>query len=434
MLGMMLLVALLVTLGGCQSAGDGAGDVETIDLRVTWWGNEVRNEKTQAALALYSEAHPEVLIDGQFSEWTDYWHELSIAAAGRSLPDVLQMDYAYLNQYTEHNLLLDLTPYVAEGSLNLSAAQETVVASGQVDGKLYAVATGINAPALVYNKTVTDAAGVTVKDNMTLDEFVDLARTIYVNTGYKTNYACGVGHNILSTYLRGNGRILYEDGRLGVDDPTEFEPFFAVYEQGHLEGWHIGAEVFAKIPAGSVPQDPLVAGTQPENSSWSVLCWSNQYMAYAAAAPAGVELKLTTQPTENPGRSNFLKPSQFFAVAANSPNQETAVDLIDYWTNSVAANEILLGERGVPLSQTVSAAITSQLSPADQEVLTFVNEVIAPNSSPLNPPDPSGSFEVAALINTLVEQVAGGQLTATDAAETLYREGNEIMARNNNKN
>ena len=80
-------------------------------LTVAWWGNQTRNERTQAALDKYSELNPGVTFDGQFSEWSDYWNKLATAAAGHSLPDVLQMDYAYLDQYVTNNLLVDLTPY-----------------------------------------------------------------------------------------------------------------------------------------------------------------------------------------------------------------------------------------------------------------------------------------------------------------------------------
>ena len=64
------------------------------NLTVAWWGNQVRNERTQSALDKYSELNPGVVLDGQFSEWGDYWNKLATASAGNSIPDVIQMDYA----------------------------------------------------------------------------------------------------------------------------------------------------------------------------------------------------------------------------------------------------------------------------------------------------------------------------------------------------
>ena len=106
-------------------------------------------KERRAALDKYTELNPGVTLDGQFSEWGDYWNKLATASAGNSLPDVVQMDYAYLDQYAKNNLLLDLTPYVEDGTLNLDDANADVLNSGKVDGKLYAVPIGINAPAIV---------------------------------------------------------------------------------------------------------------------------------------------------------------------------------------------------------------------------------------------------------------------------------------------
>ena len=48
-----------------EAAGDGS------ELVFAWWGNQVRNERTQQMLELYSEQNPGVTFDGQFSEWND---------------------------------------------------------------------------------------------------------------------------------------------------------------------------------------------------------------------------------------------------------------------------------------------------------------------------------------------------------------------------
>ena len=77
------------------------------NLVMYWWGNQVRNERTQAALDKYCELNPGVSIDGQFAEWNDYWNKLATMAAGQAIPDVLQMDYMYVDQYAKSNLLVD---------------------------------------------------------------------------------------------------------------------------------------------------------------------------------------------------------------------------------------------------------------------------------------------------------------------------------------
>lgn len=398
-------------------------------LTVAWWGNQTRNERTQAALDKYSELNPGVTFDGQFSEWSDYWNKLATAAAGHSLPDVIQMDYAYLDQYVTNNLLVDLTPYIEDGTLNVDDCSEDIINSGSVDGKVYSIPIGVNAPAMVYNKTITDQAGIEIKDNMTLDEFVAVSKEIYEKTGCKTNMAYGVSQEILQAMIRGyDGHVLFSDGKLGVDSAEEFVPFFKVYEEGVKEGWYIEPGVFAELAPGSVEQDPLIYGSSPETMSWVAFCWSNQYAAFSNAAPEDMELDLTTWPSKDPKLSNFLKPAQLFSVSVDSKDPVTGVKLIDYWTNSMDCNEILLGERGVPISSKVAEQLAPSLSDSDQKVIAFINDVVTPNSSQINPPYPNGASEVSDLINKLGEKVCYGELTAEEAAEQLFTEGNKIMA------
>lgn len=398
-------------------------------LTVAWWGNQTRNERTQAALDKYSELNPGVTFDGQFSEWSDYWNKLATAAAGHSLPDVIQMDYAYLDQYVTNNLLVDLTPYIEDGTLNVDDCSEDIINSGSVDGKVYSIPIGVNAPAMVYNKTITDQAGIEIKDNMTLDEFVAVSKEIYEKTGCKTNMAYGVSQEILQAMIRGyDGHVLFSDGKLGVDSAEGFVPFFKVYEEGVKEGWYIEPGVFAELAPGSVEQDPLIYGSSPETMSWVAFCWSNQYAAFSNAAPEDMELDLTTWPSKDPKLSNFLKPAQLFSVSVDSKDPVTGVKLIDYWTNSMDCNEILLGERGVPISSKVAEQLAPSLSDSDQKVIAFINDVVTPSSSQINPPYPNGASEVSDLINKLGEKVCYGELTAEEAAEQLFAEGNKIMA------
>ena len=406
-----------------EAAGDGS------ELVFAWWGNQVRNERTQAALDKYTELNPGVTLDGQFSEWGDYWNKLATASAGNSLPDVVQMDYAYLDQYAKNNLLLDLTPYVEDGTLNLDDANADVLNSGKVDGKLYAVPIGINAPALLYNKAVTDAAGVTIKDNMTLDEFIEVCKTVKEKTGYRTNMAYGVTQEIVQYMIRANGHSMYGEGKLNVESADEFVPIFKVVEDGVKEGWHVDPSIYAEITPGSVEQDPFVYGASEDSRSWCVFCWSNQIGAYENCKPEDMpEIGITTWPSADPAKSDFLKPAQFFSVSANAANPEEAVKIIDYWTNSMDANNILLAERGVPLSEKVAAELSPSLDPAIQESIKFINEVVSPASSQIDPPMPNGSSEVTELLLQLEEKVAYGQMTSEEAAQELFTKGNEIMA------
>lgn len=446
-LALLLTAAMTVTsLAACGSSSDSnakadaagdnssstvqsnGGSSDASSLVMAWWGNQTRNERTQTILDMYSEEHPGVTIDGQFSEFNDYWNKLATAAAGHSMPDIVQMDYKYLQQYVNNNLLVDLTPYIEDGTIDVGNCNQDVLNSAQVNGGLYALCNGINAPALLYNKTLLDENGITVKDNLTMDEFVTLSREIEEKTGYKTNLCYNQNEQFLEYFLRADDIVLYQDGKMGGDSADSYVKFFKLYEDGIKDGWVVDPSVFAERTIGSVEQDPLVYGSSPATMSWCSFSYSNQLTAIKNAAPEGVEIGITTWPSGNPQKSDYLKPSQFFAISTDSVNPKEAAKLLNYITNSVDCNNVLLAERGIPLSSSVAETIAPNLDENSQEVIDFIYNVVDPNSSQVNPPSADGSSEVNDLINKLEEQVCYGQMSAEEAGAQLFEQGNSIMA------
>ena len=449
LLAAAMTAASLAGCGSSSASGDTAADTTAAEAGTTetaestegsnsgsanlvmaWWGNQTRNERTQKIIVLYSEQNPGVTIDGQFSEFNDYWQKLATAAAGHSMPDIVQMDYKYLNQYVTNGLLVDLTPYVEDGTIDTADCNQDVLNSGSVNGGLYALCNGINSPALLYNKTLLDENGITVKDNMTLDEFIDVCKEVYEKTGYKTNLCYNQNEQWIEYFLRADDIVLYEDGKLGGDSYEPYADFFKLYEDGLKDGYVIDPSVFAERSIGSVEQDPLVYGSSPETMSWCAFAYSNQLTATVSAAPEGTEIGLTTWPSADPKKSDYLKPSQFFAISSDSKNPEEAAKILNFITNDVDCNNILLGERGIPLSSKTAEAIAPNLDETTQKVITFVNDVVSANSSQVNPPSTNGASEVNDLINKLQEQVCYGQLSAEDAGKQLFEQGNQIMAEN----
>lgn len=449
LLAAAMTAASLAGCGSSSASGDTAADTTAAEADTTetaestegsnsgsanlvmaWWGNQTRNERTQKIIDLYSEQNPGVTIDGQFSEFNDYWQKLATAAAGHSMPDIVQMDYKYLNQYVTNGLLVDLTPYVEDGTIDTADCNQDVLNSGSVNGGLYALCNGINSPALLYNKTLLDENGITVKDNMTLDEFIDVCKEVYEKTGYKTNLCYNQNEQWIEYFLRADDIVLYEDGKLGGDSYEPYADFFKLYEDGLKDGYVIDPSVFAERSIGSVEQDPLVYGSSPETMSWCAFAYSNQLTATVSAAPEGTEIGLTTWPSADPKKSDYLKPSQFFAISTDSKNPEEAAKILNFITNDVDCNNILFGERGIPLSSKTAEAIAPNLDETTQKVITFVNDVVSANSSQVNPPSTNGASEVNDLINKLQEQVCYGQLSAEDAGKQLFEQGNQIMAEN----
>lgn len=414
-----IALALIVSLL-CTSA------LAEVHLNVAWWGNQTRNDRTQAVLDLYTKENG-TTFDVTMNNFGDYWTTMATASAGGQLPDVLQHSTTYIQQYVDNGLLLNLDPYIESGALDVSNIGESILNLGRINDGIYGICVGTNGLACLYNKTALDAAGLQIGDLTTMDDFLVLCKEVYEKTGYKTDLGYGT-ENFLPYVIRGLGKSLFVDGQLGVT-VEDMAYFYGLYERGVKEGWLLGGDVFASLVAGSVEQNPMVYGSDPSNMSWCAFNWTNQMVAMQNAAPEGMNLSLTTLPSPDPVKSNYLACSMYFSISANTAEPDEAVKFLNYFVNSVDANKILLGERGIPVSSVVGDAIADDLDDVTKQVVAFVNNVVVPNSSPTPAADPEGASEVHAANRELVEQISYGAISAEDAAQMFIDTATEILNR-----
>ena len=90
-----------------------------------------------------------------------YWDKLATQVASQDAPDVIQMDAAYLGEYAGRGALLELK------DVDLSKFDQPVADSGKVEGKQYAVTSGVNAMVVLANPALVAASGVALPDDKT---------------------------------------------------------------------------------------------------------------------------------------------------------------------------------------------------------------------------------------------------------------------------
>ena len=152
---------------GAQDAGgqtaDGSGSSasgDDVTIRITWWGGESRHGYTQELLDLYTQSHPNVHFEASPSGWDGYFEKLSTQAASGSMPDIVQMDYLYISTYATNNTLADLTPYIQDGTIDVSGIDENILNSGKMNGVQAGLPLSIALTAVGYNPSVLEKAGV----------------------------------------------------------------------------------------------------------------------------------------------------------------------------------------------------------------------------------------------------------------------------------
>ncbi|NMN01035.1 ABC transporter, extracellular substrate binding protein [Bifidobacterium sp. DSM 109958] len=425
--------AMVFAVGACGSSND-AKDGGGNEITVAWWGNQSRNDKMTKVDDAFQNANSGVKVNGQASQWGDYWSKLQVSAAGKSMPDVIAMDYSYLQQYVDNGLLEPLDDYIANGTIKTDGIDKGVLASGQLGGKQYAISSGSSSPAMLVNQTVLDQAGITLPEHMTVDQFKDIARQVYEKTGYRTNFRYYDGVDLLEYTLRGKGKVLYgnNDGKLGVT-AADVEDYFKVYEDGIKEGWHLDTGVFASLDASSVEQDPLVYGTDPGSRSWVSFKFATQLGAFqkAAAGNDNPTIKLYPWPAADVAKAGYVKPGQFWAISKMSKHKDLAAKYINWYTNDEEPVKIMGTDRGLPVNNNMLDKIKGDLSESDQAAVEFLTKEVTPNSSTINPPAPAGASKVNGkdVIGTIEESVLMGKISAADAATQFVDQANETLAK-----
>jgi multiple sugar transport system substrate-binding protein len=100
----LLCLLLLLSITACSSSSEedsgSNGEIGSnkVTLRVAWWGGQPRHDSTIKVIEMYEKKNPNVKIVAEYANWDDYWKKLAPMAAASQLPDVIQMDTAYLFQ------------------------------------------------------------------------------------------------------------------------------------------------------------------------------------------------------------------------------------------------------------------------------------------------------------------------------------------------
>lgn len=155
-------VALLALGLGGAGAGCGPEQASAPSVVRVWChqGQEAENQAMRAMAAAFNEAHAEQGIAVQLTFFPDhqYTEKVSIAAAARDLPDVLELDGPTVAQFVNAGLLRPVAPYFSKEELGDFAP--AIRTQGTIGGELYALGAFDSAMVLYYDRKLLARAGV----------------------------------------------------------------------------------------------------------------------------------------------------------------------------------------------------------------------------------------------------------------------------------
>jgi multiple sugar transport system substrate-binding protein len=370
---------------------------------------------------MFMKEHPNIKITYETSNWPDHWTKMATQAAGGNLPDIMQHDYARLEEWVSRGMIAPLDEFVEAGILDFSNVEEANLAGGKIDGKLYAINLGTNSMCWVLDVDAFEKAGIPLPpQNWTWDDFEKIALEFKEKLGI-----WGLGNGVSNEqiwkviYLSRGEWAYSDDGKdLGYTDDQPFIDHLArvvrLQEAGAIPD---RATEVAEYDGQGVESQPIVPGKAAMG-----FMWSNQIVAVWTAAGEDRNFVMTHVPrgTADGKATNYVKPSQFFSITSQAKHPKEAAMFMDYFTNSVEANKVLMAERGVPISSVVAEGLKEMLTPSQLEMFEYMARV-GKDNSPLPPPDP---VKHAEFINgtywpEAVEPVLFGQISPEEGAKRL---------------
>jgi multiple sugar transport system substrate-binding protein len=193
-----LLLSALAVLAGCA-----AGRTPDGEIVLAYPASTESNAIYGRALDLFRRRHPGTRVRPLPITGGDYYGKLLVLMAAREAPDVLWMGMGF-GEFAARGVFLDIEDRVrAEPALSGGFVPQ-VVDWYRSGGRLYGFPFGIDMDFVVYNEELFDAAGVPYPVDWTVDDLVEKARRLTVDTD-------------------GDGRI----DRYGYRGGLGFEPFGA---------------------------------------------------------------------------------------------------------------------------------------------------------------------------------------------------------------
>jgi multiple sugar transport system substrate-binding protein len=415
----LCMAALVVT--GCKKKEAGGY------IRFAWWGNTIRDERTIKATQLFMEQNPGVTVETEPTGWDGYWSKMNTQAAAGSLPDIMQQDYAYIEQYNNRDQLLDMEPFVQKGVIDISNWPDAALASGRLNGKLIALSMGTNAWGMGVDPAVLQKAGVTIDDTAwTWKDYEQIALTIYQKTGVQT-MPFNEFHQALEHIVRQFGAPFFAGKKLGMTDNAAAAAAVKEALDMHLRLRAAGAlydPEDAFILSRAMEEYPLSRGR-----TWNDFHWSNQHIGLINAAKRPLEYYMF--PSVNGNKAPFgtyLKPSQFISILRSSKNQELAARFVQFILNDPEANRILLAERGIPAPSHIRNDLSDRVDPNMKYLFDYIGKV-TPYTTAIDPPDPPASGEVRDVIRPVLLQCLMGQLSSEEAMSQMIQAANAVLSR-----
>lgn len=386
--GAVLITGTLVLTGcgsgfsGDEPSGDSEGLTSSDDALTVLIGSsgDAETEAVQSAVDAWSE---ESGTEVSLQVASDLAQELSQGFAAGKPADLFYLAPEQMAGYASNG---SLEPYGDELA-NKDDFYPSLVENFTLDGTFYCAPKDFSTLALVINTQMWADAGLTDADlPKTWDDLAAVAQKL--TTADHVGLAFGAEYQRVGTFMAQAGGGLVDDGGAIADDQANVDALD--YVKTHLAD---GTFAYAKDIGAGWGGEALGKGLAAMviEGNWITGAMANDFST--------VDYTVAELP-EGPGGQGTLQFTNCWGMAADSPNQEAALDLVEYLTS--ADSQLAFSQAFGPMPSITSAA--------DQ--WTADNPSLAPFLSGADyaqfPPNQDGAADVISDFNAQLESLKTG--------------------------
>ncbi|WP_251453972.1 sugar ABC transporter substrate-binding protein [Microbacterium sp. Marseille-Q6648] len=371
---------------------------------------------------LFESEHPNITIVPEYADFASYWDKLSTTAASNDLPDVVQMTIPHIYSYAESGQLANLSDY--SDFVKTDEFSDSALDVGRVDDGIYGVPAGGGSFGILADPELFKQAGVELPDaSWTWDDYVEISKDISAAVPGVAGTQLSTNEQAFTVWLRQHGQDLWKDDgqKLGFDAETATSWFEQLLDLRDSGGAMSVAATVENMGLG-IEASPLVVG----KAAMQEVAVNQVGTAEAASGKDYVLLRFPGD-EQFDAVGSYVGVGQFYSMAAKTEHPEAAATFIDFLANDVEAGKILQFDRGIPGNAEVLAAITPDLSPADQEVASFFQELGEADPAPLARMNADIGSGLTETITRIQQEVLFDRLTPEQAADQLISELNAAI-------
>ena len=202
-LAVLAIATTSVLIAGCSGGGGGgggsspSGSPDSGELTFVYLGDANQQKAFNALFAEFNKQYPDIKLKAQgipAGNWADFSNTVATRLAGGQVIDIIQVATEGQRLFASKGVLADLGPFIEQdkavvddywADINPKLKQFNEEFASGPNGETLFIPGGFNTMGMYLNKSVFDAAGVTIPadGNWTWDEYLAAGHAIKDKTG-----------------------------------------------------------------------------------------------------------------------------------------------------------------------------------------------------------------------------------------------------------